>query len=624
MYSRRLFLLLLIVFLGEVSRCYADVSGNALRTGCCVECTNLEDRETDDTAYFNFNKFMFPDDSLERIVCSAPVCGQNISLSALGELAIAEEERRDSFPYLLQIFELEEPDHSKLGCHLHSLQDSTVSYYKKLLDVVLHRNEPSWLACLNMHLAAFCFKVKRYADAEKHIDIALHYVYMHRDIRMIMMAWQLRAVIKARVGKWEESLRSVKSAWQIAGSQYGNDEWQLHCIPGFLYYYLEKGESDSVDHYLKVGNQLLAVLSEKSDMVTTDGFILARALVSYERAHYEEALKDMLGSGLLRRRTEKSQLYKMIADSYHHIGQDEKAYVYMDSAYQYTDLQAKKEVTLQMAKFNVKYVMQQQNLRIAGLQQEILQKRVNLFEISILLLCILIAVFILVWRQINKQKKARRRIRQLKQEKELEATRCYIDGLEEECRYFAKELHDGIANDLLALQMKAELEGNKEWASAVGRLLCNVRAISHELMPPEFEYLNLDQILASYVKRLAESTSVEIVYEGLSVERDEAYPIPQRVAYELYRVTQEVLMNILKYAEATQVVVSMSLEPDGSYCLRITDDGEKLPDVNSMRESGIGFRTVAHRVRAIQASMETRYEKKNSEFKLIFNLKNIA
>ena len=49
-------------------------------------------------------------------------------------------------------------------------------------------------------------------------------------------------------------------------------------------------------------------------------------------------------------------------------------------------------------------------------------------------------------------------------------------------------------------------------------------------MPPEFEYLNLDQILASYVKRLVESTSVEIVYEGLSVERDEAYPIPQRVA----------------------------------------------------------------------------------------------
>ena len=85
MYSRRLFLLLLIVFLGEVSRCYEDVSVNALRTGCCVECTNLEDRETDDTAYFNFNKFMFPDDSLERIVCSAPVCGQNISLSALGE-----------------------------------------------------------------------------------------------------------------------------------------------------------------------------------------------------------------------------------------------------------------------------------------------------------------------------------------------------------------------------------------------------------------------------------------------------------------------------------------------------------------------------------------------------------
>lgn len=68
MYSRRLFLLLLIVFLGEVSRCYADVSGNALRTGCCVECTNLEDRETDDTVYFNFNKFMFPGNYSANII----------------------------------------------------------------------------------------------------------------------------------------------------------------------------------------------------------------------------------------------------------------------------------------------------------------------------------------------------------------------------------------------------------------------------------------------------------------------------------------------------------------------------------------------------------------------------
>lgn len=624
MYSRRLFLLLFIVFLGEMSRCYAGDSDNALRADCGVECRDLKDWATDDTTYFNFNKLMFPDDSLEKIVSSVPVGGKDNSLPAIDKLAISNRESRDSFPYLLQIMEIEEPEYSRLACHLCSMQDSTVSYYKKLLDVVLHRNEPSWLACLNMHLAMFCFNVKRYRNAEKHIDVALHYVYMHRDIRMIMMAWQLRAVIKARVGKWEESFHSVNSAWQIAGSRYGNDEWRLLCIPSFLYYYLEKGESDSIDHYLKIGNQLLAVLSEKSDVAAADGFILARALVSYERARYEEALKDMLGSGLLKRRTEKSQLYKMIADCYHHMGQDEKAYVYMDSAYQSTDSQAKREVALQMAKFNVKYAMQQQNLQIAGLQQEVLQKRINLFEISILLLFVLIAVAILIWRQISKQKKARRRIRQLKQEKELEATRCYIDGLEEECRYFAKELHDGIANDLLALQMKAEIEGNKEWASAVGRLLCNVRAISHELMPPEFEYLNLDQILASYVKRLEKSTSVEIVYDGLSVEQDKAYPIPQHVAYELYRVTQEVLMNILKYAEATQVAVSMSLEPDGSYCLRITDDGEKLPDVNSRRESGIGFRTVAHRVRAIQANLETRYEKKNSEFKLTFNLKNIA
>lgn len=65
---------------------------------------------------------------------------------------------------------------------------------------------------------------------------------------------------------------------------------------------------------------------------------------------------------------------------------------------------------------------------------------------------------------------AERKLQQIEQEKKLESAKRFIDGLEEECKYFAKELHDGIANDLLALQMKTEIEGHKELSASVGEL----------------------------------------------------------------------------------------------------------------------------------------------------------
>ena len=56
-------------------------------------------------------------------------------------------------------------------------------------------------------------------------------------------------------------------------------------------------------------------------------------------------------------------------------------------------------------------------------------------------------------------------------------------------------------------------KGNEqELASLVSKLRNNVRNISHELMPPEFEHLSLDQILDRYAAKLTENTGIEVSY----------------------------------------------------------------------------------------------------------------
>ena len=47
----------------------------------------------------------------------------------------------------------------------------------------------------------------------------------------------------------------------------------------------------------------------------------------------------------------------------------------------------------------------------------------------------------------------------------------------------------------MKIELRASKGNEQELASLVSKLRNNVRNISHELMPPEFEHLSLDQIL---------------------------------------------------------------------------------------------------------------------------------
>ena len=211
-----------------------------------------------------------------------------------------------------------------------------------------------------------------------------------------------------------------------------------------------------------------------------------------------------------------------------------------------------------MAEFNVKYHTQEKELEIAHLQQEQLEHQAFLLKasIAVALLSGLALITLLTLR--HKKRIAEKKIELLKQENELNSARRYIEGLEEECKYFAKELHDGIANDLLGLQMKIETS-----ASLVSKLRNNVRNISHELMPPEFEHLSLDQILDRYAAKLTENTGIEVSYHP--TENNASRHLPNETAYELYRIVQELTMNIVKHASASHIVISLRADNENKY-----------------------------------------------------------
>ena len=189
-----------------------------------------------------------------------------------------------------------------------------------------------------------------------------------------------------------------------------------------------------------------------------------------------------------------------------------------------------------------------------------------------------------------------------RKEAEQEQTKKYLEGMESERSRMAKELHDGVSNQLFAIEMKLNDGTDPQQAR---RLLTEsreqVRRVSHELMPPEFTHAHLGEVIEDYVMEMDGTNGVAIHF--MSDAGEDCYrSIPAAHALEMYRIVQEAVTNAMKHAGASDIYVNVK-DKGESLTLRITDNGTARKQGQA---GGIGIRTMSQRAQAIGAELTTR------------------
>ena len=152
---------------------------------------------------------------------------------------------------------------------------------------------------------------------------------------------------------------------------------------------------------------------------------------------------------------------------------------------------------------------------------------------------------------------------------------------EEEKSRLARELHDEMGANLTAIGIDMTTASEQlrathpELAAILGRarrtLVDTVqlkRRIVENLRPSLLDNMGLSAALQSYCADYARVTALDCD-ALIASEADQADPMQ---AIALFRITQEALNNIAKYAKARTVIVNLTCEPDG-WGLEITDDG---------------------------------------------------
>jgi Signal transduction histidine kinase len=300
-----------------------------------------------------------------------------------------------------------------------------------------------------------------------------------------------------------------------------------------------------------------------------------------------------------------------------------------NNALKYTDLLAELRLKHQkennnrlIRELDIQYQTAEKDAQINLLQidkQKQKQNRILIIGISILvaILLVILALYnhILKLRKENEAKELRNRVKEKEIEFQLSQTKnesdnikAYVSGLETERERLSKELHDNVANQLLAIDIQLQGINNvpDKIYSGLENLHTEVRNISHELMPPLFKYASLLEIISDYIEKLNENKTIEI--NIVHNDEDISDSFSEKGKLEIYRIIQEATNNIIKHSGADHAQISFSYMDD-KYLLMIEDNGKGF-DLKQKKQ-GVGLYIINERVSSLGGEVNISAEKGN-------------
>ncbi len=183
-----------------------------------------------------------------------------------------------------------------------------------------------------------------------------------------------------------------------------------------------------------------------------------------------------------------------------------------------------------------------------------------------------------------------------------------IQAQEAERETFSNTMHDSIGHGLLVLKQNLEQITNGcqpdknnaeqvahfaavcEQASYCGELLDDVRHMSHDLHPHLLKRLGLKAAIESTLERAFAAREIE--WQADIDELPDNFEDEREIT--LYRVIQEALNNILKHANASEVMLTIERK-NNNVVVNIKDDGQGF-EANKEGQNYFGLNTMKGRI----------------------------
>ncbi len=386
--------------------------------------------------------------------------------------------------------------------------------------------------------------------------------------------------------------------------------------------YLARKQPDSALYYL---NQISFNPPPPKDLEAS--IYISRGEAWMQKADYKRASAN-LETGLKIAEQYKildimSVGYKLMAELFVARNDYQSAWIYERKFVDLCEASVTSESVHKMNQLQVQYAVAKKDKELAqqallyhqnSLQLDKKKNQVYLLWLSLgsltIVLAFLIKDFYSRKRIFNAEIKNARQQRHILQ---IEAT---LNGEENERERIAKELHDSVVSELLALRINIknlsdkyeELDQSEDYQKIIYQsyeVTEKLRTATHNMMPDRLKDQGLAKTIAAFLQRLdSPKTKMMFLHYGQVVK------LKDNTEKMLLMIAHELIQNIIKHAHATQAIVQLNYFSD-ILSLTVEDNGVGMHTIHSRNQEGMGWQNIRKNIEALHASIDIQ----SSEFK---------
>lgn len=203
------------------------------------------------------------------------------------------------------------------------------------------------------------------------------------------------------------------------------------------------------------------------------------------------------------------------------------------------------------------------------------------------------------------------------QEKSIQAV---IQAQEEERKRIAKELHDGIVQELTTIKMGLNAFSNrvppenqdeiKTLALQLDKSTKETREISHQMMPLALRELGLLPAIEDMFSRSFEHVGIRYEINHKNLEER----LPEKIEISLFRIVQELVNNTIKHSKANLVELTLN-KNENSILMVFEDNG--IGYNTDQAHNGLGINNLNSRVKFVNGVITLESSKDNGSSAII-------
>jgi signal transduction histidine kinase len=189
-----------------------------------------------------------------------------------------------------------------------------------------------------------------------------------------------------------------------------------------------------------------------------------------------------------------------------------------------------------------------------------------------------------------------------------------LHAQEQERVRISRELHDHLGQLLTAIGMNldwvllhrptdspAVRDRLQETRQLVQKVMQAIRELSATLRPAELRGLGLEAVMGEHVRDFERRSGIDVHFSCSLPDTE----IPSETATNVYRIVQEALTNVVRYAEATEVSVLLH-QRDHDLTVSVTDNGKGFDVSHVTDPHAVGLIGMHERARLIGGTLVIR------------------